>query len=179
MSSKKKHLRLHENQKIYWTSDRSPHPLGREAGGVQRTSAILSDASSTVQQTSSVLRGRNTTPGKSLLKTEHDHVMAARQMNFDKLSTEEQKKQTKWAQQHIELTGNCPGKAQWRRTKPKGGYICAGNVHWVTDALLAEGKGGMMISSRSDMFLTWEGPVYPKPYSRYIEAPKRWKQAAN
>ncbi|KAE8453433.1 hypothetical protein EG329_010294 [Mollisiaceae sp. DMI_Dod_QoI] len=106
---------------------------------------------------------RNTTPGKSFLKTDHDRTMAARQKDFDTLSSGEQRKQAKWARQYIKLTGLCPGEAKWLREKSLGGFICTTNQHLVTDALIAEGKGGML--RRGNRFITpttttWEGPFY-------------------
>lgn len=65
--------------------------------------------------------------------------MAARQLEYEKLAPAEQKLQDEWVkEQKISV---CPYREPYRRVK--GGYMCYGNSHYVTDELVAEGKGGI------------------------------------
>ena len=69
----------------------------------------------------------------------HDVEMASRQTKYDTLSPAEQQKQEAWAQQKIRATGVCPAGFHWIRVP--GGYNCAAGAHWISDELVAEGRG--------------------------------------
>jgi hypothetical protein len=100
---------------------------------------------------------------KSMYITAFDQKMASRQPQIDSLPPEERKKQESWARAQLKLSGTCISGFTWRRVK--GGYICNGTNHMVTDELLAEGKGGYhtrnrcMTTGRSGR--DWIGPTYP------------------
>jgi hypothetical protein len=70
----------------------------------------------------------------------HDIKMASRQTQYDSLPPNEQKVQEEWAQTKIAKHGPCPEGYRWNRVP--GGYNCSGLQHWMTDKLLAEGRGG-------------------------------------
>ncbi|KAF8853830.1 hypothetical protein BDZ45DRAFT_566739, partial [Acephala macrosclerotiorum] len=82
------------------------------------------------------------TSNKSIFKSEYDIKMAERQMSMRFLPPAEQKEQEEWAQTQLKqnASSNCPVGLIWVRCKD--GYRCLGGAHYVSDKLLAEGKGG-------------------------------------
>ncbi|KAF8864820.1 hypothetical protein BDZ45DRAFT_684801 [Acephala macrosclerotiorum] len=107
--------------------------------------------------------------GQPLLKSNFDKTMAARQRKFHDLSPKEQEKQKEWAQHQITISKNCPGNKPWCRyrseTQNLKGLMCLAGVHLMTDALLAEGKGGMLIREQECRISKknsndWQGPFY-------------------
>lgn len=79
-------------------------------------------------------------PIKTAFTSKHDIKMASRQTMYDFLSPEEQKFQEDWAQEKINQMRPCPAGLWWDRIP--GGYACTGGHHWMSDELLAKGKGG-------------------------------------
>ncbi|KAF8867013.1 hypothetical protein BDZ45DRAFT_559840, partial [Acephala macrosclerotiorum] len=79
---------------------------------------------------------------KTAYKTDHDRKMASRQTKIESLPKEERKKQEEWAQKQLQSPGlsPCPGGLDW--TRHAGGYVCDSGLHFIPDAVLAEGKGG-------------------------------------
>lgn len=73
----------------------------------------------------------------------HDITMATRQTEYELLAPKEQKKQEEWAQKKMAELGQCPANFKWIRVP--GGYNCDAGNHWMTDALVAEGKGGFLV----------------------------------
>jgi hypothetical protein len=73
----------------------------------------------------------------------HDITMASRQTDYELLAPQEQKKQEEWAQKKMAEMGQCPADFKWIRVP--GGYNCDAGNHWITDALVAEGKGGFLV----------------------------------
>jgi hypothetical protein len=98
------------------------------------------------------------TPKGERFKTEQDRVFGSRQMSIDSLSPKERKAQDKWAKKQIEALYFCPDTF----VRKKGGYLCAGNIHWVSDEFLASGKMvdpkyfGPYVSKDPAMILKWE-----------------------
>jgi hypothetical protein len=72
----------------------------------------------------------------------HDITMATRQTEYELLAPQEQKKQEEWAQKRMAELGRCPANFKWIQVP--GGYNCDAGNHWMTDALVAEGKGGFL-----------------------------------
>ena len=102
---------------------------------------------------------------RSVLTKPEDQKMASRQTAFATLSPAEQAKQNTWAQSIIGRSIQCPQGFDWERHHNNTGYQCAGKHHFVSDDLLAEGKGGVMLvpaGGRGDMERWW-GPYYPDP----------------
>jgi hypothetical protein len=74
--------------------------------------------------------------------------MAARQTKINALSPDERAKQEEWAQRQLTMnTGQCVAGSGWYRYRDERGYRCDGGVHYVSDELLAEGKGGYFVYS--------------------------------
>jgi hypothetical protein len=87
---------------------------------------------------------RNTSPPITTAYTsKHDIKMASRQILYDTLSSEEQTFQEDWVQEKIQQMAPCPYGLSWRRIP--GGYHCIGGHHYMSDKLLAKGKGGWYI----------------------------------
>ncbi|KAG4433411.1 hypothetical protein IFR05_011097 [Cadophora sp. M221] len=92
--------------------------------------------------------------------------MASRQTERSNLAPHEGK-QEQWAQRIITQIGTCPQKLPWKRINLPptecGGYQCEGLGHFISDALIAEGKGGIMsMEATTDPRCAW-GPYYPDP----------------
>ncbi|KUJ19429.1 uncharacterized protein LY89DRAFT_613075, partial [Mollisia scopiformis] len=82
-------------------------------------------------------------PGtKSFFRNKRDEEFASRQRNFDKLPKPEQQENEVWVQDYMKRSGPCPQNFKWERRGK--GLHCTGGNHYVTDDLIAEGKGGMM-----------------------------------
>jgi hypothetical protein len=94
---------------------------------------------------------------KSTLRSAYDIKMASRQTRIKTLAPEDRRKQEKWAQDQIKVTGACPENFLWIRNDT--GYECAGGSHHIPDELLAEGRGGIMIGPCIDPV----GPYYMNP----------------
>jgi hypothetical protein len=102
---------------------------------------------------------------KSVFTKPEDQKMASRQTAFATLSPAEQAKQNTWAQSMISRSIRCPQGYDWNRNHQNpgpSGYQCAGGHHFVTDNLLAEGKGGVFLVQGGTME-PWWGPYYPDP----------------
>ncbi|KAF8852363.1 hypothetical protein BDZ45DRAFT_563314, partial [Acephala macrosclerotiorum] len=79
---------------------------------------------------------------KTYFTKPEDWKMALRQTQYPALPEKEKKKQEEWAQSLILRCGPCPQKYAWARKLD--GYHCEGGNHFITDSLLAEGRGGLM-----------------------------------
>jgi hypothetical protein len=102
---------------------------------------------------------------KSVFTKPEDQKMATRQTAYATLSPAEQAKQNTWAQSMINRSIRCPQGYDWNRNHQNpgpSGYQCAGGHHFVTDNLLAEGKGGVFLVQGGTME-PWWGPYYPDP----------------
>lgn len=94
----------------------------------------------------------------------HDQYMAGRQLQIEQLSIQERELQEQWAQNQISVSGCCTQGFAWSRDGD--GYRCMGRNHYITDALLAEGKGGWYLRSNQEQVMhrnakeKWEGPMY-------------------
>ncbi|CAG8956162.1 hypothetical protein HYFRA_00012079 [Hymenoscyphus fraxineus] len=93
---------------------------------------------------------------RSVLRTDYDRTMAARQTRLDSLSPRERVEQEEWALQYIARMNVCPVGFAWVRYERVGGYICKGGHHAMPDALIAEGEGGYMEERNGG----WTGPWY-------------------
>ncbi|KAH6680969.1 hypothetical protein B0J14DRAFT_579716 [Halenospora varia] len=76
----------------------------------------------------------------AFLGSSFDKTMAAQQLRYDSLSANEKQKQEQWVQGHLKRI--CPARYGWRREGK--GYRCQASNHYVTDQLVAEGKGGYL-----------------------------------
>ncbi|CZR51953.1 uncharacterized protein PAC_01830 [Phialocephala subalpina] len=147
-----------------------PTDLKRDFKAPDRDAFRRSDlevASGYEEQTYSPLDAITKTPpaGQPLLKTSLDRAMAARQPRYHNLSPKEQEKQMEWAQHQTTISENCPGNYPRIRYRSESqeklkGLICLAHVHLMTDALLAEETGGMMMrgqnySSAGKKFNKW------------------------
>ncbi|PQE10874.1 hypothetical protein CJF30_00009006 [Rutstroemia sp. NJR-2017a BBW] len=81
--------------------------------------------------------------------------MASKQVRYEELSREEQIEQDSWASSYSQHAGPCPAGFDWVRVQQ--GYVCNGGHHLMTDALVAEGKGGFYVGS---LHMGWWGPYY-------------------
>ena len=98
---------------------------------------------------------------RSLLQCPADVHMASRQTQIDSMAPSDRKSQNSWAQNMIQRAKCCPQKYAWNRTK--GGYHCAGGHHYISDDLLAEGNGGVMLLKDPTSLRVSYGPYYPDP----------------
>ncbi|KAI9048010.1 hypothetical protein LZ554_007808 [Drepanopeziza brunnea f. sp. 'monogermtubi'] len=95
---------------------------------------------------------RTAPPGaKSVLpKTENAEVAAARQLSAARTTApKERTEQERRAAKMIATIASCPANLGWHRVSRSGGYRCASGAHFVTDRLLAEGRGGLYLHSFS------------------------------
>lgn len=102
----------------------------------------------------------------STFRSQQDMQMASRQTQYDQLSPQDRNEQEAWAQTQLgQNSGRCPQRYEWIRQS--GGYRCGGGTHFVTDALLAEGKGryykpnvvkGVKTTLRLQDGSSWSGP---------------------
>jgi hypothetical protein len=101
-------------------------------------------------------------PGlRSIFTNPDDFKMASRQTRIESMSGAERKEQDEWAQSMVKKTAVCPEGFTWsRRTQ---GYQCRGKHHFITDDLLAEGKGGLYNLIDPDDTSYRAGPYYPNP----------------
>ncbi|EKD17536.1 uncharacterized protein L3040_006652 [Drepanopeziza brunnea f. sp. 'multigermtubi'] len=112
---------------------------------------------------------------KSVLVSAADRKMASFQTKIATLPPPQRKTQETWAQSIIAQTSQCPQDFRWERRDDHAGYQCAGRNHFVSDELVAEGKGGVYFlptesrSAPGSLSLRW-GPYYPdRPQSgRYL-----------
>ncbi|KAH7381915.1 hypothetical protein BKA64DRAFT_647446 [Cadophora sp. MPI-SDFR-AT-0126] len=105
---------------------------------------------------------------KSFIVTKEDKIMSTRQTEFASLAPKEQKKQDEWAQKKIKEMKSCPEQYDWVRKDEHGfsGYICAEGRHGMSDILIAEGDGGIIIlKEKGDLASSkgLAGPWYPHP----------------
>lgn len=85
--------------------------------------------------------------------------MAGLQTQYHTLLPAAKEQQEKWAQKKLEDMPPCPSGWGWDRVKK--GYMCTGGHHFVSDALLAEGRGGVMETCNRFVSRTgWRGPFY-------------------
>jgi hypothetical protein len=80
---------------------------------------------------------------QSMLTSPDDIKMASRQTRIETMAPSERQAQEAWAQSIIQRTSSCPSLFAWMRIH--GGYHCQGGSHLITDELLSEGKGGLMV----------------------------------
>lgn len=91
--------------------------------------------------------------------TERDLQMASRQTRIESLPPEQRQEQEAWAQKMLKrMPSTCPYGVKWKCVK--GGYRCGADVCFVTDELLAEGKGGRYECPLGHTMPCY-GPVYP------------------
>jgi hypothetical protein len=90
--------------------------------------------------------------------------MASKQPNYATLTPQEKTEQDNWAQEMIKRVGACPENFDWVRRENPGGYQCEGGGHGITDELLAEGKGGIMVLATKKWGQS-KGPYYLDPES--------------
>jgi hypothetical protein len=129
-------------------SSSGKHELSSRLDVSQRyTSSITSNSSSSIPFPQ-IPPAPTSTP--SLLRSNHDVKMASRQTRIESLPPSERAAQETWAHEQLKhLDGTCAAGYDWYRVK--GGYRCEGGRHFVSDELLAEGKGGCY--SRYAIFL--------------------------
>jgi hypothetical protein len=104
---------------------------------------------------------------KSVFKDSSDAKMASRQTHFASLTPQEQTRQNMWAQTMIQRINPCPQGYEWNRIDAPSGYHCRGRNHFISDELLAEGKGGIYVvpgGKIKKMDPLW-GPYYKGPSS--------------
>ncbi len=102
---------------------------------------------------------------RNVLTKPDDQEMASRQTAFASLTPDEQVKQNTWAQGVIKRSIRCPKGYHWDREEEHKGYRCAGGYHFVTDDLLGEGKGGILLipGGKRNKMEKWWGPYFPDP----------------
>ena len=129
-------------------SSRGEHVLSSPPDVSQRdTSSISSHSSSNIPFPQIP---PTPTPTPSLLRSSHDVKMTSRQTRIESLPPSERAAQEIWAHEQLKhFDGTCAAGYDWYRVK--GGYRCEGGRHFVSDELLAEGKGGCY--SRYAIFL--------------------------
>lgn len=98
---------------------------------------------------------------RSLIHSTHDAQMASRQTQIDEMSSSDRKTQDSWAQSMIQRSKCCPQKYGWNRVS--GGYHCEGGHHYISDDLLSEGNGGLMLLKDPRRLHVNYGPYYPDP----------------
>jgi hypothetical protein len=109
----------------------------------------------------------------SLFVDKTDAKMAERQTHYETMTPDQRATQDVWAQSFLQRYTPCPVGYDWQRIKGKG-YQCKGGSHLVTDELIHEGKGGLMI-------LRYRNPWFPA-IGPYYEIPGRlgwWKYAGH
>jgi hypothetical protein len=133
---------------------------GTQLGGMVSPSQVGSYAAHTPS-----IKSTAPTWAKSVLTKPEDQEMASRQKSFASLAPGEQAEQNTWAQTVINKTIRCPQGWDWARNKGQNGYQCDGGHHFITDELLAEGKGGVLLvpGGKQGQVDTWWGPYYPDP----------------
>jgi len=94
--------------------------------------------------------------------SEHNTRMATRQTQYQQLPLQDQQDQEQWAQNQLSQSWDkCDQGYQWIRDV--GGYRCSGGSHFVTDELVAEGKGYYFqktTTQRGAFYSTaWTGPL--------------------
>ncbi|CAL3972208.1 hypothetical protein PZA11_004612 [Diplocarpon coronariae] len=101
---------------------------------------------------------------RSVVSSPADQKMASQQAVISSLPPPERKAQESWAQAVISRTSQCPQNYAWERRDDHGGYQCAGKNHFVPDALVAEGKGGVYFVPEASLSsgVRW-GPYYQDP----------------
>jgi len=102
---------------------------------------------------------------RSVFKDSSDARMASRQTHFASLTPKEQTRQNMWAQTMIQRINPCPQGYEWNRIDAPSGYHCIGRNHFISDELLAEGKGGIFVvpgGKIKKMDPLW-GPYYKGP----------------
>lgn len=103
---------------------------------------------------------------------EHQMKMSFRQLNYDRLSSQEKKEQDNWAHSELARLVPCPMGYGWRRVR--GGYRCkggentpknaeslrTGGTHLVTDELLSRRQGEFYLLS-----------VFVRHYEKTVQFP--------
>jgi hypothetical protein len=103
--------------------------------------------------------------------------MAERQIRYESLPPDQQVKQESWAQSFLKRAGRCPQDYGWQRVEGIG-YQCEGLTHLITDALIAEGKGGFMVLRQKNPYFPAMGPYYEMAgqpnWFKYAGSEPRW-----
>lgn len=97
----------------------------------------------------------------TIFQSAHDVQMASRQQHIESMAPTERGTQESWAQTMIQRTASCPQQYSWSRIG--GGYQCKGGHHYISDQLLAEGNGGVMLLINPSQIDPNYGPYYPDP----------------
>lgn len=97
---------------------------------------------------------------RSILNSPADIQMASRQPTINQLQGAEREAQEEWAEDKLsKLDTGCPQNYGWSRRGD--GYLCDGGSHYITDALLAEGMGGLFaVKNKHDWQNRSQGPYY-------------------
>ncbi|KAF8852362.1 hypothetical protein BDZ45DRAFT_695136 [Acephala macrosclerotiorum] len=117
------------------------------------------------------MKSRPPSGTKSIFRTKEDEKFASQQLKIGSLSKEDRKKQEDWAQKQLKGRDTCPEGFLWDRFDDQKGYRCQGQTHFVTDKLLAEGKGGVLfLNMKITGEVEWSPPYYadPKKPGRYV-----------
>ena len=117
-------------------------PTPRQGTQLQRDGHKKSTASSSAPWT---VAPTFTKPG--------DVSRASRQKDYAHMPPAEKKKQDEWLKKNLfpKMNTGCPAGFDWERIVdkwggPSGGYVCTAGSHIITDAMIAEGKGGMWLA---------------------------------
>jgi hypothetical protein len=73
--------------------------------------------------------------------------MAARQTQYDQLDATEREEQDNWVASIAARTDACVNGHAWVRHPTLNGYVCTSGNRFMTDELIAEGKGGCYCST--------------------------------
>lgn len=153
----------HRDQKSPWTNDTSRKTVGSNTDNLTGKSYhdILSKQKQHIPSAkkpsmfshldASRPHQTDNLAAKTAFTNPHDIQMATRQLQYDTLPVQEQKKQEEWAQKKIQEFGKCVAGFKWQRVP--GGYNCSAGNHWMTDAELAEGQGAWRYKFGS----SWDG----------------------
>ncbi|KAE8443156.1 hypothetical protein EG329_002325 [Mollisiaceae sp. DMI_Dod_QoI] len=127
-----------------------------------KSTAGSSQPSNMVSISGSAMKSKAPSFAKSTFTSRKDEEMAKRQTKFESLPPSERVKQEEWAQDQIRQQGLCPGRVPWIRVP--GGYQCIAVQHYMTDEILAEGKGGMFFFDIFSLSGTSRVRKYLGPY---------------
>ncbi|TVY16901.1 hypothetical protein LARI1_G005588 [Lachnellula arida] len=92
----------------------------------------------------------------------NDSRMATRQTQYQQLPAQEQQEQEQWAQSRLSHNWKkCQAGFLWVRDV--NGYRCTAGSHFVTDELVAEGKGYFFVGGGLAQ-VSWDGPIDPRTH---------------
>jgi hypothetical protein len=137
---------------------------GNNAGAVKHARTVshsMSAAAARPTQAAWAFASKTGTALPSLLQSAHDAQMASRQSQIDSMEPSDRQAQSSWAQSIIQRSRCCPQKYGWNRAI--GGYHCAGGHHYISDSLLADGNGGVLVLDDPNNVSLSYGPYYPDP----------------